>query len=566
MPGTWKAGGPDPDHAGYKLLSESEHFAVYSDENPPGAQGAVDHLELVWRTYFGSPIFMKEPLCDSTNKIKASIHVHSDFGLTGGSWAAGRMGMWIGTGGLKDHWGLAHEFAHGVQAVSGGLQCGGNSNYCGWIHESHANFMAHQLAEFRSNEHCSEMLSNAPHMYLGSTRDRYCNWQFMEFLKDKYCFSAVNAIWTSAPSNDPLTNIMKDRNWTISQANDFYGEWAMHNITWDYKDPEPIVAGMGGDTDPGQAFRSSYGAITDTSKTERSLRLTQLEPLADDYAMNRRFMSPYYWAPQRYGYNVVRLHADADAKSIGVTFRGVSDGDASSDWRWGLVSTSADMKSARYSALQHGSDGQLELCTQPGEQVWLVVMGTPSKQVQINWDQAYTSIRRYPYMVELKGAWPDGFQGGKQADCPSGTTRVMNGGGCGPSSLPASVYVGPYAAVLGGTVSGNARIEDHARVVNGTVSGGTVAALSIIGSKSPPYNDNPFSVSASATTKTTFYPLGFFEGGQSIAGNATLYGDVEFRGMGYALSSGAYSGIVSSSEHADVGMEVTPPPPYTWRP
>ena len=34
------------------------------------------------------------------------------------------------------------------------------------------------------------------HLYLGSTRDRYCNWQFMEYLKDKYCNSAVNAIWT----------------------------------------------------------------------------------------------------------------------------------------------------------------------------------------------------------------------------------------------------------------------------------------------------------------------------------------------------------------------------------
>src|SRR4029079_5159401 len=94
---TGKAGGPDPDHSGYKLLSESEHFAVYSDENPSGAQAAVDHLELVWKTYFGSPLFMKEPLCDSATKTKASVHVHSDFGLTGGSWAKGRMGMWIGT-------------------------------------------------------------------------------------------------------------------------------------------------------------------------------------------------------------------------------------------------------------------------------------------------------------------------------------------------------------------------------------------------------------------------------------------------------------------------------------
>lgn len=566
MPGTWKAGGPDPDHAGYKLLSESEHFAVYSDENPAGAQEAVDQLELVWRTYFGSPIFMREPLCDSTEKIKASVHVHSDFGLTGGSWSANRMGMWIGTGGLKDHWGLAHEFAHGVQAVSGGLKCGGDQNYCGWIHESHANYMAHQLAEYRSDEHCSEMLFNAPHMYLGSTRDRYCNWQFMEFLKDKHCHAAVNAIWDSGPANDPFTNIMNDRKWSIEKANDFFGEWALHNVSWDYKDPEPLVAGTAGNVDPGDAFRKSYGAISDTSKTERLLRLAHLEPLDGDFVHNRRFVSPYYWAPQRYGYNVVRLIPEAGAKSVAVTFRGVTQDGADSDWRWGLVATSADMKKARYSALQHGADGQRALCIAGDEQLWLVVTATPSKQQQLNWDQAYTSIYRYPYMVELSGAWPEGFPAGVMADCPSGSTRVANGGGCGPANLPASVFVGPYAAVLGGTVSGNARIEDHARVVSGVVTGGTIAALSIIGSTTRPYNANPFNVSGSAAIKTTFYPLGFFEAGQAVAGNATLLGDVEYRGAGFAVTSGSYSGIVSASENTAVGKDITTPPPYSWRP
>jgi hypothetical protein len=128
------------------------------------------------------------------------------------------------------------------------------------------------------------------------------------------------------------------------------------------------------------------------------------------------------------------------------------------------------------------------------------------------------------------------------------------------------VYVGPYAAILGGTVSGSARIEDHATVISGTVSGGTVGALSLIGSKSPPYNTNTFSISGSATAKTTFYALGFFESGQSISGNATLYGDVEFRGQGFSPSSGSYSGIVSATENTAVGTEVTVAPPYKWRP
>ena len=37
-----------------------------------------------------------------------------------------------------------------------------------------------------------------PHLYYGSTRDRYCNWQFFEFLKDKHCYKAVNDMWASS--------------------------------------------------------------------------------------------------------------------------------------------------------------------------------------------------------------------------------------------------------------------------------------------------------------------------------------------------------------------------------
>jgi hypothetical protein len=561
--GAWVAGGPDPDHRAFELIAESAHFAIYSDENVSAttASSALDTLEnTIWKTYFGSPIFFREPLCNSATKTKASIHVHSDWGLTGGSWAANRMGMWIGSGALADHWGLGHEFMHGVQSVSGGLECGGSSNYCGWIYESHANFMPHQLLEYRTNEHCTEMSFNAPHLYLGSTRDRYCNWQFMEYLKDKYCYSAVNDIWTSGPSNDPFSNIMKARGWNISQLNDFFGEWAMHNVTWDYKNPAPTLPND--DTDPSAAFRASYGSITDTSKTERRLRITRLDPLAADYATTRRFMSPYYWAPQRWGYNVARLYPDTDATSVTVAFRGVTQSGANSDWRWGLVATSSTVSNPRYSALQRGADASLTFCVQAGESLWLVVMGTPSVQQQINWDQAYTTIYRYPYMVELGNAWPEGFQGGMPAPCPSGTTRVSNGGGCGPANLPASVYVGPYAAVLGGTVSGAARIEDHAVVVKGTVSGGTVGALTSVGSNSA----NAFTISGSAKAMTTFYPLGFFEPGQSLADSGTLYGDVEFRGANFSLASGSYSGIVSSSEHASAGPEVTMAPPYSWRP
>ena len=334
----------------------------------------------------------------------------------------------------------------------------------------------------------------------------------------------------------------------------------MHNVTWDYQDPQPqSTAGK----NQGNLYRSKYGLITDTSTTERRLRLTKLESLDSSWASNRRFVSPYYWAPQRWGYNVVRLYPDAGATSVTVTFRGVIQSGANSDFRWGLVATDSEQTTPRYSALQKGTDGQLTFCVKSGESLFLVVMGTPSVKQQIVWDQPYSSIYRYPYMVQLANAWPEGFQGGTQAACPSGTTRISNGGGCGPSSLPSSVYVGPYATVLGGSVSGSARIEDHATVVNGTVTSGTIGALSLIGS-SGGWSGNSFNVSTSGKILTTFYPLGFFESGQGLSGSASLTGDVEYRGQGYSRSSGTCSGFVDSSTCVS-DSEVTLAPPYSWR-
>lgn len=556
--GTWTVPGRSNGtvEQGMTLRHESEHFAFYWKDGTnitvQQAEGAAETLEMIWDTYFGAPMFMPEPYCEQTNKAKAGIHIDNTYPLLGGAYSAGGFngipGMWVGPGAASDHWGLGHEFMHGVQSHWGGLsQSGGGNqnNFIGWIYESHANFAPHQLDEYEGNVHCSEMLVNAPHLYLGSTRDRYCNWQFMEFLKDKECHQAVNEIWTGDPaSNDPFSAIMTGRGWSIAEMNDFIGDWAMHNVTWDYERSS-------------DAFRDTYGAITDTSRPERRNRLTRAEPLDDDYATTRRFRSPYYQAPQRYGYNVIRLFPDDGAETVTVNFRGVLQDDTNQDWRWGLVATNASFTAARYSPLQSGTDGTLEFCLEDAEELFLVVAATPSVQEHIYWDQPYASIHRYPYLFELEGAWPEGYRGGAPDACPDGLERHENGGGCAPADLDESVYVGPHARVLGGNVSGTARIEDHATIMNGgTVSGGTVGGLSVL---------NRFTVGGSATVRATFYPPGFFEAGQGASGTATLLGDLEYRGASLNKSSGSYSGFVDSGTSSMSIDEVTLAPPWAWR-
>lgn len=561
--GTWRAGGPNPTQSNFTLVKESAHFAFYSDESVSAStlSAAADVLEnVVWLNLFQSNLYMPEPFYNRSDKIKAAIHIHSGWGLTGGGWVDGQglfhPGMWIGPDALSDHWGLTHEFTHAWQswtAYNGGMTCD-QSNTCGWIHESHANFTPHQLPEYKSNVHCSEMLANAPQLYLGSTRDRYCNWQFMEYLKDKYGPAAVTQIWTT-PGADPFTNISTSRGWTISQLNDFIGDWAMHNVVWDYK-ATPA------------AFRDTYGNITLKDRSERMHRLMPLEALDASWATNRRFASPFYGAPQRFGYNVVRLYPEAGASTVTVKFRGINQSGSDADFRWGLVATNTQFTSARYSALQRGLDGQLTFSVNAGEPLFLVVAATPSVFKTIVWDQEYNSIWRYMYMIELANAWPQGFQNGQRDACPSGTVRFANGGGCAPSGTPATVYVGPYATVLpSAKVSGSARIEDEAVVANGTVSGGTVGGLSVIGETGGDWGNNAFSVSGSATVRTSFYPLGFFEANQGASGNVVLYGDVEYRGTGLNLSSGSRSGFVDDTPPAGTPpADINSKSLFVWRP
>lgn len=553
-PGEFVAwGSSSPEN--YPLRYETEHFAFLWPDERQVSMAAVQEAgafmeEVLWSNYLGSPMFWPEPDCNSTSKRKTSVHI-IEAGLFGGC-NAGRPGIWVGPGALADHWGLGHEWAHALQCMTPGFpECGGAG--C-WIHESHANFMSHQLPEYRQDVHCSEMLGNMPHLYYGSTRDRYCNWQFFEFLKDKHCYSAVNELWTAptpAGAGDPWTKLLGNLGWDIEQLNDAFGEWALHNITWDYQNPPPTDG-----SNQGPTYRQEYGSITDVSRPERRRRLTALEALDDEFASTRRFVSPSSWAPQRWGYNVVRLHPEAGATQVKVTFRGVVQDGASSGWRWGLVATPEDLSTARYSELQRGADGELVFCVTPGESLWLVVTATPTTLQQIVWDQPYASIYRYPYLVQLDGAWPEGFAGGERAACASGV-RHPNGGGCAPADLPASVFVGPYAQVLGGDVSGDARIEGHAVILNGaTVSGGSVGALSIL---------NRFSVRDEARVETTFYPPGFFEPNQSLSGTARLYGDVEYRGPGTERTSGSFSGLVdANTPELDLG-DITVQPPYTWR-
>ena len=126
--------------------------------------------------------------------------------------------------------------------------------------------------------------------------------------------------------------------------------------------------------------------------------------------------------------------------------------------------------------------------------------------------------------------------------------------------MASGAYVGPFAAVLGGTVGASARVEDHATIVSGTLSSGTVGGLTVLGSGA--------TISGTAKVALSWpYGPGWFERPQSVSGSAVLLGDLELRGANQSETSGSYCGFVDNTVTNDCGgVDVTTPPPYAWRP
>jgi hypothetical protein len=191
-------------------------------------------------------------------------------------------------------------------------------------------------------------------------------------------------------------------------------------------------------------------------------------------------------------------------------------------------------------------------------ELFLAVVATPSEIHKVFWDQIHYTIYRYPWMVEIQGAWPEGFQPDAPTPTASGSPHP-NGGGWVDSgaSVADTAYVGPYAMVLGGAVSDNARIEDHAVILRGSVSGdAVVGGLTLV---------DGGRVRDSAKVVTVYNTLQ-----NTVSGTAQMRGDMELL---VDISSGVYYGYVDSGTAGDPAWganrtepapEVTAAGPFTW--
>ena len=515
------------------------------------------------RQLFITKVGFDPPYKGYTEKYKISVNL-SDQGYATGSGSGDHdPEMWVNQEAFADSSTLAHELAHTFQFSSRGMR---DSKFVGWAWESHANWMAHQ---YNLNDiSCGGEVLDNPHLHYGDSTNRYCNWLFWEYLKDQSCYQVVNDIWIKAKkpedpdhiNEDPFKILARNMKWTQGDLNTIFANWALHNATLDYKN--------------GATYLKDFGPMDDVSDPVKMRRITRLKKI-----QTKVFAVPEYWAPQRWGYNLVKLYPTRGATNIILDFKGIVQARAAaskfgdfanqptvlpapnSDWRWGVVAM--DAKGARrYSPISGGREGQIKFPLLPGDKkVWLVVMGTPTLNHQIEWDQAYYTIYRYPWMIRIDGALPEGSQPGSPRFSVSGALHPNGGGWVATgANVAKTAFVGIDAVVLGGEVSDFARIEDRAIIVDGKISGrAVVGGLAIV-------NDPAAVVTGSAVLKTSISYLGPYV----LSGTAQVHGDSL---IDTSIKKGIYYTPVApdtildplfGSTRTKPSLEVTAKPVYTW--
>ncbi len=193
--------------------------------------------------------------------------------------------------------------------------------------------------------------------------------------------------------------------------------------------------------------------------------------------------------------------------------------------------------------MKSGTAFNLEIETKANDKaLWLTVTATPKDLYTITWDQFYYTIYRYPYMIRMENGKPEGYQ--KDAWKPASTSgaKHTNGGGwvSSKANVAATVYVGPDAVVNGGTISGDARIEDFAVVNGGTISGKAVVrgrALVTAGTigDNAVLEEDAWLVSGSITGNAKV-------GALSIIVNSTITDNAQVQGVMWAVADKKLSG------------------------
>lgn len=365
---------------------------------------------------------------------------------------------------------VPHEFGHCIQLAAGGFR---NSDLVGWFWESHANWCSQRyLPHYQAD---IEGYAERAHYELNSSRMNYGSWPFLEVLATdpklgpQFCYE----IWTKNRKDsedrsieDPLETIVR----VAKEKGAFPRGWA------DFGDRIGTLAARMAGLDFEHQFSMERAIRSMEERAQGIYRSrTGVDSVPDADGNPTGWFAPWYsQAPRQFGYNLVDLNAQPNAKEITVEFRPETD-IPSADWRVTLVAIDATGKS-RYSETVRRGKVSL-VCKAEDKRYVLAVAATPSTYVADKFRPGFGKKHRYPYAIKPIGATP----APRLPKQPQGDFKPHpNGGGMVAVSakVAPTAYVAPGARVLD-----EAQVLDSARILDSAVIRGRakVSEKAIVG-------------------------------------------------------------------------------------
>ena len=475
------AGGSTPSWAthgpGQTVYSmESKHFrflwndavAALGSWNSQIPRGTLRNAEEAWQVYV-KVMGYNEP-CRSVGVTTGTKYKLNMTSWYGGYWMGGDdhagtslARLNITPDGLQvdpPTWIIPHELMHCFQMHNN------NGHYSGqW--ETHANYgrerwIQHYQAFYPNRSNIEALGVRDGHFMISSGRNYYLTWPFLYYVDDNpdnlpdLSDGMIKRLWQEGQPGEFWTTTL-DRLTPATSLKDISGYYARRCATWDFSNQAAMTAELN---------------LQDPTRNARHL-FTDLIQRPD---------APGWWrvppnkAPAQGAYAMHELipTGSGAGRVVTVNLQGLADSARGADWRASFVAVS-DTGVERYTPLWNNGSSSITLAADENK-LYLSVAGTPDWYANGGFDEASEKFRSHPsrsrfhYQVQVTGATPRERTNGST----SGMTQHSNGGGYRSVAVPASVFIGPNARVTGGSVSGNARIEDYAVVSGGTVNSNAV--------------------------------------------------------------------------------------------
>lgn len=396
----------------------------------------------------------------------------------GGSYSNTIGAMWVSPSATRDGGALSHELAHSLQNMhriqENPNPGGGYVGYdpAGFFYEGHANYMRSMMYQYMANTDVPRWLATRSYHW-SSTRHHYANFHLLFHIQEEDGFDMTTRLWRESIRNEhPLKTLKRLKGLNQNGLNDYLWGYARKQAAFDYK--ANSMDEVDQNDNFGQVIRNEINNLRNRSPRFLWKQYTILDKVE---GTENRYVVPDDWAPQDYGINVIPLHPTCEGadKTVHVKFKGHDEINPNfAGWRYGFVTTNANGTASRYSDMYDANDEEISFTLQENEaEIFLVVMGAPKEHTSYNWEPGFPRIKRYPYELAIENAVPEGYQAPENFRSYWKTNGRIhpNGGGwvSNNANVASSVYVGPYAIVRSGNISGNVRIEGHAWVESATV-------------------------------------------------------------------------------------------------